>query len=80
MFRSPTDARPTVARVRAAESVELVQGSCWWCGAPADSREHKLKRSDLVREYGTPPYGGMRTLARVSARGRAEFHGATVRS
>lgn len=25
---------------------------CWICGAPADSREHKIKRSDLVRAFG----------------------------
>jgi hypothetical protein len=32
-------------------------GACWWCGtAPADSREHKLKRSDLVRQFGPGPY------------------------
>ncbi len=29
---------------------------CWICGAPADSREHKLKRSDLVRSFGTGPF------------------------
>lgn len=32
-------------------------GICWWCGTnPADSREHKLKRSDLVRQFGPGPY------------------------
>lgn len=25
------------------------QGTCWWCGGIADSREHKFKRSDLER-------------------------------
>ncbi|MFP3397163.1 hypothetical protein SB749_12545 [Brevibacterium sp. SIMBA_078] len=24
-------------------------GSCWWCGGPADSREHKVKRSALKK-------------------------------
>jgi hypothetical protein len=28
--------------------------NCWWCGAPADSREHKLKKTDLHREFGRP--------------------------
>src|SRR4051812_13683577 len=37
-------------------------GKCWWCGEPANSREHKLKRSDLVREFGKPPYYGGRVL------------------
>jgi hypothetical protein len=41
---------------------EVEEGACWWCCAPADSREHKLKRSDIVREYGDPPYTGQRTL------------------
>lgn len=39
--------------LRTEESPDL----CWWCRkAPADSREHKLKRSDLVRQFGTGPY------------------------
>lgn len=29
---------------------------CWICGAPADSREHKIKRSDLVRAFGNGPF------------------------
>jgi hypothetical protein len=33
------------------------QDTCWWCGVrPADSREHKLKRTDLIREFGPGPY------------------------
>lgn len=24
-------------------------GTCWWCGRPADSREHKYKKTDLKR-------------------------------
>jgi hypothetical protein len=35
---------------------------CWICGAPANSREHKIKRSDLVRRYGRQSFqslGGM---------------------
>lgn len=34
------------------------EGRCWWCGDPADSREHKWKRSDLVRMFGPGPYRG----------------------
>jgi hypothetical protein len=55
--------------------VELKSDRCWWCGAPADSREHKLKRSDLVREYGKPPYTGLRTLTRFGGDGRRDFRG-----
>ena len=32
--------------------------SCWICGALADSREHKIKKSDLVRRHGNGPYKG----------------------
>jgi hypothetical protein len=46
-----------------------------WCGAPADSREHKLKRSDLVREFGPPPYYGERTLKRVTGDGSQSVTG-----
>lgn len=26
-----------------------LRGTCWWCGSPADSQEHKFKRTDLAR-------------------------------
>jgi hypothetical protein len=42
---------------------------CWWCGAPADSREHKFKRSDLVREHGVAPYNDGATLSIVGSGG-----------
>jgi len=29
---------------------------CWICGAPSNSREHKIKKSDLVRRYGSQPF------------------------
>jgi hypothetical protein len=45
-----------------AALIPIRPGECWWCGDPADSREHKVKRSDLVREFGKPPYSGLRTL------------------
>ncbi len=38
-----------------SDCVEVVPGRGWWCGAPADSREHRLKKSGLVREFGKPP-------------------------
>ena len=31
-------------------------GQCWWCGSIADSREHKFKRTDLTRMWGTDDY------------------------
>jgi len=50
-------------------------GKCWWCGADADSREHRLKASDLRREYGKPPYNDLRTLTRFSGGDRHDFRG-----
>jgi hypothetical protein len=29
------------------------QGACWWCGAKADSREHKWKKSEVTALYGS---------------------------
>ena len=29
---------------------------CWWCGAQADSREHRHKASDVRREFGSGPF------------------------
>lgn len=61
------------------EEVKLIElqggGQCWWCGALADSREHKYKRSDLVREFGRPPYHGERTLSRLSGDDRHHASG-----
>lgn len=31
---------------------------CWICGNKADSAEHRIKKSDLVRAHGTGPYQG----------------------
>jgi hypothetical protein len=36
----------------------MAKTSCWLCGAPAGSREHRLKKSDIVRAYGPGPYRG----------------------
>jgi len=44
-------------------TVKINEGMCWWCRErPADSREHKFKRSDLVREHGRGELRGERTL------------------
>lgn len=32
--------------------------TCWICQAPADSAEHKIKKTDLARAYGKGPYHG----------------------
>jgi hypothetical protein len=46
--------------------VDLRAGECWWCGGPADSREHRYKRSDLKREHGKGGYSGDAVLSRIS--------------
>lgn len=33
-------------------------GKCWWCGDSATSREHRHKRSDVVRLFGYGKYEG----------------------
>lgn len=33
-------------------------GKCWICGNPASSREHRLKKADIIRAYGRGPYRG----------------------
>lgn len=35
---------------------------CWICGKPADSAEHRIKKSDLVALYGSGPYKGADAL------------------
>lgn len=69
--------RTTTLKPLAARSPDttISTGSCWWCGAPADSREHRLKASDLRREYGKPPYNDLRTLTRFSGADRHDFRG-----
>jgi hypothetical protein len=41
---------------------------CWWCGAVADSGEHKFKRSDLVRAFGNGGWRGETAVAHVTDR------------
>lgn len=43
--------------------VKISRDLCWWCQVrPADSREHKFKRTDLVRVHGPGELRGPRTL------------------
>jgi hypothetical protein len=39
-------------------------GLCWWCGRTADSREHKHKKTDLIRSFGPGPYVGDAAIVR----------------
>lgn len=36
-----------------------VENNCWICKAPADSAEHRLKKTDIVRAFGSGPYSGL---------------------
>lgn len=49
--------------------------NCWWCGRPADSREHKFKKSDLRREFGPGPYYGEDKPLRLSEGRRTRASG-----
>src|SRR3954469_21907422 len=43
--------------------VKITRGRCYWCQErDADSREHKFKRSDLIREHGRGELRAGRTL------------------
>jgi hypothetical protein len=53
--------------------VAIKRGECYWCRErEADSREHKFKRSDLVREHGRGELRGGRTILRYGESGRRE--------
>jgi hypothetical protein len=30
--------------------------TCWWCAEKADSKEHRFKKSDIIREFGKGPF------------------------
>lgn len=45
-------------------------GTCWWCGEPANSREHKFKKTDIERAFGRGPYREGRTLVKQGDSGR----------
>ena len=53
-----------------AEPAKPDADRCWWCGGPADSREHKFKRTDIDREFGGGPYLEGQTLVRHRIGGR----------
>lgn len=42
------------------------KGLCWWCGKTADSREHKYKKTDLIREFGGGQYKNQGGMLRVT--------------
>ncbi len=49
---------------------KIQQNMCWWCGAPANSAEHKYKKSDLIASYGKGPYKNENGLIWVSPDGK----------
>jgi hypothetical protein len=53
-----------------SEFVRAEIGTCWWCGHPADSREHRFKRTDIERIFGRGPYRDGRTLVKHGEDGR----------
>jgi hypothetical protein len=61
---------PPVSCFGVAGFVVAKIGTCWWCGAKADSREHKFRRTDLQRGFGVAPYYDGRTLVRQGYEGR----------
>lgn len=53
---------------------------CWICGAIADSREHRIKRSDLVRRYGRKSFQGLGGMLHVVAGEAYEVQGPSAKS
>lgn len=47
--------------------------TCWWCGQPADTGEHKFKRSDLHRAFGRGAWGQDNPVIHVSVRGQGNL-------
>jgi hypothetical protein len=56
----------------AADDPGAISTACWWCDAAADSREHKFKRSDLVRDFGSGAWS-------TGDAGVAHFDGKAIR-
>jgi hypothetical protein len=55
-------------------TIAIPEGRCYWCRArPADSREHKFKRSDLVREHGRGELRGGRTIVKYGGEGSLDI-------
>ena len=50
-------------------------GRCWWCGQPADSREHRHKATDVRREFGRGPFTGPDAVVRWSGRALDQVQG-----
>jgi hypothetical protein len=62
--------------MRMGTTTAIPAGTCFWCQErEADSREHKFKRSDLVREHGRGELRDDRTLIRYGGQGRREMRG-----
>lgn len=55
-------------------------GHCWWCGAVADSREHRYKRSDLTREFGPGAWRDQDAVVRVVAGTEIRIQGANSKN
>ncbi len=48
---------------------------CWICGAVANSSEHRIKKSDLVRVYGRGPYSGPSAPVHVTSKRQENVRG-----
>lgn len=48
-----------------ATIIRMTMPKCWWCGAPADSREHKFAAAELRLNYGPGPWGGENPILHI---------------
>ena len=54
----------------------LPMRTCWMCGRTADSREHKIKKTDFVRRYGGASFKDIGGLLHVKAGVETDVQGA----
>lgn len=45
----------------------MTSGVCWICGKPSETGEHRIKKSDLVAQFGKGPFRGDNSLVHVKA-------------
>ncbi len=45
----------------------MAKGNCWLCGRPSETGEHRIKSSDIVKQFGEGPFRGDEALIHVKA-------------
>jgi hypothetical protein len=53
----------------------MPNGVCWMCGQSSETREHRIKKSDLVERFGKAPFRGDDALVHVKAERMRDLQG-----